>query len=402
MSRSFFALAVCLFCLTTVAQEPTYDFTYTQPSAAFHKDRTFYVHVPELYYETEEAFGVIYVLDAQAASFYHQAKSIVDYLVWSSHLFPVIVVGIHSDNRGTEFIPKDRSLPPDDENNNGQAEVLQGHLQYEVFPFIKENFRINEFRALIGHSRGGAFVAHTLFGEQKDLFNAYIAVSPAMHYLNNQILNDAKERITQQQPFHKFFFGTHGTIGSNERFFGPQVQYLDSLLTQHPNPTLHWHTRQIDDVSHWGVVAPSIDFGLLEMNRAYQVDEFLIEQFAANTQQSLSQQIQAYEAQQTQKLGYFVPLSARSLRRYAGSLGEEEQYNSALELYNLALVKDSHDIRSYFGKAWVLEELGNPNQSIATYEAAKAMLDAKKHALSQEDTEKWLGRIAKELERLKG
>ena len=181
MHRSFFALAICLFCLPLLAQEPTYDVTYTQPSAAFNKDRTFYVHVPELFYETEEAFGVIYVLDAQAASFYNQAKSIADYLVWSSHLFPVIVVGIHSDNRGTEFIPKDRSQPLDSEDNNGQAQVLRDHLKNEVFPLIQQNYRVNDFRALIGHSRGGAFVANTLFSDQKDLFNAYIAISPAMH-----------------------------------------------------------------------------------------------------------------------------------------------------------------------------------------------------------------------------
>ncbi|MEZ4686911.1 MAG: alpha/beta hydrolase-fold protein [Bacteroidia bacterium] len=106
-------------------------------------------------------------------------------------IIPTIVVGIVSDNRGYEFNPE-----------NGE---LHEHLKNEVFPLIEANYRVGTFRALIGHSWGGAFVGNTLFGEHSDLFDAYIGISPSLDAIDGRIFRHADSMLQKGLPKGKFF-----------------------------------------------------------------------------------------------------------------------------------------------------------------------------------------------------
>lgn len=378
------------------------DFDYNIKSEAFDKERKFYVHVHEDYYLNEvDSFGVVYVLDAQASSFYNNAKSIIDYLVWSYQISPMIVVGIHSDNRGTEFIPLDRSLTKDDDDNNGQVHLLQKHIEGEIFPIIKRDFRVNDFKALIGHSRAGAFIAATLFSEKRDLFNGYIAISPGMHYVNKQILNDAAKMIQEQSEFHKFYYCSYGTVGSIEKYFDPQVNYLDSLFSAHPNKTIDWNMKKIEGKTHWGVVAPSIADGMIKMNRAYQVDQYLVEQFAEQKDRPIKEQIDAHHQNQFEKLQYAFPVNPARYRRYGNEIEEYGNYKSAIELYDLAISLDGKDLRTYMNKGNALIEMGENIQAKKVYNEALMILQSGNLDMEQEQVDRYRKRIQNNLEKLK-
>ena len=377
------------------------DFDYTIQSNAFNKERTYYVHVPEMYYENEtDKFGVIYVLDAQGKAYYNNAKSIIDYLVWSYQIMPVIVVGIHSDNRGTEFIPLDRSLPQDSPENKGESHLLKEHIKYEIFPRISEEFRTTSFRALIGHSRGGAFVANSIFSDDKDMFNAYLAISPGMHYINEQILNDAEKLIKNQTKFNKFYYCTHGTVGSLERYFKPQVEFIDSLLQAYPNNTLVWAKKAFEGTSHWSCVAPSLVYGLMEMNRAFQVDQYLIEKYADNKEKSIREQIEIRNKKQKEILGFTIPVDAASFRYYGNQQSEYEQYEKAIELFDLSIELEPGDVRSYWNKAWAYGKLDNKSSAISTYKKALQIVEVNRLNLSSEDVERWKKNILTELDKI--
>ena len=374
------------------------DFEYSISSEAFGKERKVYVHLPETYHENpSDSFGVIYILDAQARSFYEQAKGILSYLNWSRHIFPVIAVGICSDNRGSEFVPLNRSLAAEDEDNFGRAHVLQEHLSQEVFPLIEKTFRVNDFRGIIGHSRGGAFLATTLFSDQKDLFHAYIAVSPGMHYLDGQILKDAEQMIVSQAKFNKFFFATHGTVGSLEKYFEPQVNHLDSLFREHPNETLHWNKLKVNDATHWSCVAPSVAQGLMEMSRAYQVDQYLIDLFASSEKKTIKEQVEAYYEEQEAKLGFTFPLPASRYHYYAGQQSEYGNAEQAIELYDLALEAEPNRIRSLWGKSWIYEEKGENEQVKPICDEILKIVELNEIGMTEEDQEKWRERIRKRL-----
>ena len=396
--KTVLSVILVLFLSTYSQSQNKFDFDFTVESEFFNKERKYYVHVPERYYEDEKTeFGVVYILDGQGREYYNNAKSIIDYLVWSYQIMPVIVVGIHSDDRGKEFIPLDRSLPDDDPENIGQSHLLKAHIEKEIFPTISDSFRINQFRALVGHSRGGAFIANTIFSDERDMFDAYIAISPGMYYLNRQMLKDAEKMISENTTFNKFYFCTHGTVGSLERRFKLQVEFIDSLLQAHPNESLVWGKKEFEGTSHWSCVAPSLVYGLVEMNRAYEVDQHLIDIYADNKEKSIKEQIISREAQQKKALGFTFPIGAPSLRYYGNQQSEYEQYDKALELFDLSIETDPNYIRAYLSKAWVHREMDDIPSATQTYNKALQIIEMNEGDFSSEDVERWKNNIQKQL-----
>ncbi len=62
-------------------------------------------------------------------------------------------------------------------------------VEKEFIPFMEKNYRVDSsFRALGGSSLGGLFVLYTMF-TRTDLFNAYIAVSPAVLWDQGWLIN---------------------------------------------------------------------------------------------------------------------------------------------------------------------------------------------------------------------
>ncbi|MEO0626821.1 MAG: alpha/beta hydrolase-fold protein, partial [Bacteroidota bacterium] len=148
--KIFMVLILILLSFSNVQAQDQMDFDYKIQSEAFGTERQFYVHLPERYYRNDlDSFGILFVLDAQSDTYYNNASGITDYLVNNYQIFPLIVVGVHSENRGSEFIPLDRSLDPGDSDNYGQAEMLREHISQEIWPVVQENFRVNEFKAIV-------------------------------------------------------------------------------------------------------------------------------------------------------------------------------------------------------------------------------------------------------------
>lgn len=395
-----FALFV-LFSQLISAQEQL-DFEFNIDSKHFKKERKIYVHLPEDYYLlNKEKMGVVYVLDGQGTSFFNNAKSIIDYLVWGNQIFPVIVVGIHSDDRGPEFVPKDKTKSVNDPDSYGTADLLSSHLSEEVFPLVEEKFRTSEFRALIGHSRGGAFVANTLFGDNKDMFNAYVAISPGMHYVNNQILDRAETSIKRGDKFNKFFFASYGTIGTLEEYFKPQVEFIDSLLLAHPNPTLMWEKMEFKNTTHWGVVAPTITYAMLSMSRAYQADQYIVEQFCQDDTKDVSMQIDNYYKQQEEKLGLTYPIPARKLRYYGEQQSEKENYSCSLQFYKMSIAKEANNHNGQSGVAWCYAKLGNLKGAIKHYKQCILIVSNNDMGWNEEKKERVLDYYNAEVEKIK-
>lgn len=381
-------LVTCLPIL--IFGQEMYDFVYTINSDYFEEERTFYIHVPEDYYKDSTVdYNVVFVLDAQAESFYNNAKGIIDYLVWSYQIMPTIVVGVSSNNRGTEFVPLDKQKPGDDPANNGQAHLLTSHIQNEIMALVEREFRIRRPYVLIGHSRGGAFVANTLFSEHKDVFDAYIGISPAMHYLDKQILQMAEHEISTGSEFNKFFFCSYGTVGTQEAYFGPQVEYLDSLFYTYPNQTIQWEKKKFNGLSHWGVVAPSLVYGIQSMSRAYKADQYLIEQFAKNNDKNIADQLESYYIDQKDKLGISFKLDFGDLRYYAEQQAEFENYKSASELFKLALIDKQNDARANIGLANALRELKEYDAAVLYYKRVLEVLKENEMNWSESKINAW-------------
>ena len=283
---------------------------HTISSKAFDDERTFYVHLPKKYFtEPSDSFMVVVVLDAQAPHYWNMAKGNLEYMVNNSKVLPMIAVGIHTEDRGREFIPAAKKKVP--YNNDGIAHLLLDHLKNEVLPYVEKKYRVNKMRAIVGHSRGGAFISHTLFSDYRDLFVGYIGISPAMGYIDNQILDDADALFQKGVTFNKFLYCTHGDVGYYEKTFAGHIAYLDSLLEIHPSPSLTFEKGYFPTTDHWSVVAPSWNQGLVQLSRQFRVDQKMLEDFAANESVPIEDQIHSFYKKAKNNLGikYSPPIN---------------------------------------------------------------------------------------------
>jgi predicted alpha/beta superfamily hydrolase len=326
---------------------------------------------------------VTYVLDAQSSSFWNMAKNNIAYLVDNYQAVPMIIVGIHAINRHSEFIPlpKDRAI---DENTPGTAHLLHKHFEEEIFPLIEENYRVNQHRALIGHSRGGGFVNHTLFSNKFQMFNAYIAISPALGYWNNQILNDADSILKHRTEFNKFLYASHGDVGSYEYNFKNQVEHLDSLISKTNNNTLGWYKEYIKETDHWSTVGPSINKAMVKMSREYWVDQKILEEFANNADLKFKPQIKAFYKEKQEKYKYTVLPDERILLFIGNDFGELGNELRALETYEWGLELDPSNVSLNKNVAWVHKKNRRYTKAINYYEKALLSLEKIKNDMEEE------------------
>ena len=101
----------------------------------------------------------------------------------------VIIVGItwggdhpNPDSlRARDYTPtNEKSLP-----QSGGADKFLSVIKNEIFPLIEKNYRVDTTdKTLIGCSLGGLFTMYTLF-THSDMFNRYVAASPAFMWDNN-------------------------------------------------------------------------------------------------------------------------------------------------------------------------------------------------------------------------
>ena len=61
-------------------------------------------------------------------------------------------------------------------------------IQTELFPFMQNKYRTNDFRLLIGHSLGGYFALKTLYNHPR-IFNGYVAHDPSIWFNDKELLN---------------------------------------------------------------------------------------------------------------------------------------------------------------------------------------------------------------------
>ncbi len=94
----------------------------------------------------------------------------------------VIIVGIPNTDRTRDLSPSKPSNAgatgaPQFPTAGGADNFLK-FIETELMPEIEKRYRVTPYKMLAGHSLGGLFAVHAMV-TKPDLFNSYIAVSPA-------------------------------------------------------------------------------------------------------------------------------------------------------------------------------------------------------------------------------
>lgn len=370
-------LFVVTLCTSSLAQNPT-EIDHTLTSEVFGKERKVRVFLPNRYYrDTTATFAVTYVLDAQHDIFWNAVKGNAGYLVDNYSIMPMIFVGIVSDNRGSEFSPP--------------ATTLQDHIEKEVIPLIEQTYRTDGFRAILGHSWGGAFVGSTLFSERNNLFDGYIGISPSFGDTDNVIEQNAKEMLSKNTAFNKYLYFSHGDVGRREVEFAGYVNNIKALVEQYPNKTLVYQPRHIQRVGHWQIVGASVCDGLISMSRNYFADQAVIEGFAKKG--NITEQVQQFNRNQKEQFGYLHKASGNYLNFVANDFRDLEQYQSALEVYQLALEDDPDNVKVHVNICDTYDKMGNIPIAKKQFLKTQQLLEAQKDKVSENyyrDVSEWI------------
>jgi len=368
-NRIIFACLLTLVSLNAQAQDKS-NIEHVIESKSFGKERVVKVYLPDQYLQDATSkYIVTYVLDAQSNEFWDMAKSNIGYLISQYAVIPMIVVGIVSDNRNKEFSPP--------------AAQLQQHLRDEVFPLIEQEYRVRNFRTIIGHSRGGAFVAGTLFSDNNDLFDGYIGISPSFSDQGELIIENATTMLNANKVSKKYLYLSHGDIGSAEHKYAANVATIDSLIKEYPSESLAWKTKLFAGTDHWQVVIPSFNDGLVSMTRNYFADQKVIQDFAKVPNSDLKKKIEEYYLRNESLFGFAHKTSPGYLNYIAEDFRDSEDYRNAIVLFKMALEEKPDDLRIHLGLADTYDKMKENSSAREAFRKSLELLERQKDTVDE-------------------
>ena len=266
------AVALLLFAAAAHAQAPP---LYEAPerlvikSQVLGEERTILVRTPPAYAaRTTERFPVLYMTDGDAHI--QHTSGTVSFLARNARMPEMIVVGITNTDRTRDLSPTRVERLPGNPNvrfpTSGGADNFLKFIETELIPHIESKYRTQPFRALAGHSLGGLFAVHAMVAKP-ELFNSYIAVSPALQWDNFVIIDRAKEFFKTRKEYNRTLFTSLGNEpGDIGDAFG---MFRDELQRQQVKGFV-WEAVRYDDEDHGSVVLRSHYAGLRKIYDGWQ------------------------------------------------------------------------------------------------------------------------------------
>lgn len=223
----------------------------TIKSTVLNEDRTVLVRVPANYAQSKEKFPVVYMLDGNAPN-PSMMTGIIEQQASSGAIPEMILVSIQNTNRTRDMTPTKTERA----GSGGSDKFLQ-FIETEVIPLIEKNYRTHPFRIFAGHSLGGLTVVYA-FVSRPELFNAYIAASPVLHWDNNFVIKRAEELFKQNKDWKKTMFIALG----DEPAYTNGFNSFKDLLDKSKPKSFDYEFRQMREENHGSVVLQAYYWGL--------------------------------------------------------------------------------------------------------------------------------------------
>jgi predicted alpha/beta superfamily hydrolase len=241
------------------------------PSKVFQLQRRVQIYLPSGYERSKARYPVLYLLDGDA--YYTAVAGMVRNLSESSGRIPeMIVVSIPNVDRSHELAPAVRNPKP------GEAPFLahQFHqfLKDDLIPWVDANYRTEPFRILVGHSRGGLFSLYTLLN-WPDTFQAYLALSPALWWDDEQIMQDMDTKLRAVRAGRAMRFLYLSAAHESVEISRPAAR-VAKLLEQIRPAGLQWSYEYMAKENHMSSHLPGTLAGLQSVFADLQVPDAVI------------------------------------------------------------------------------------------------------------------------------
>lgn len=228
--------------------------------------RTYQLHVslPASYAtETERRYPVLFVTDGYWD--FPTMWTSYNNLIYDRVVPEFIIVGLgyagenldYGRLRGWELSPVPLEWSPDD---SGHATEFLAYLEQEIIPFMEREYRADpKHRALAGSSLGGAFTLFAMY-TKPELFEGYIAASPAVNLQNGWLFDYEKAFAESGKPLRARLYMT----GAENEWptFLAGIERFDRQIAQRNYEGFAYQYRQIDGERHAGTKAESYVRGM--------------------------------------------------------------------------------------------------------------------------------------------
>lgn len=271
MKRQFLFMTCTLLCLMAMPGQGQTVVQLSLKSAVLGEERTLLVRTPRGYEQNEERYPVLYMTDG-AAQFAH-TNSTIEFLARNGRMPELIVVAINNTDRTRDLTPTKASMreeagrQPVNFPTAGGADKFLAFIEKELIPQIEGNYRTHPYRIFAGHSFGGLLAIHT-FLNHTEMFNAYLAASPSMHWDDHLLSRQAEKFFKDRKELKRTLFFTLGNEGGEmqrgfERFKG--------ILSKQKPQGFVWDSMLMLDEDHGTVVLRSHYYGLRKIFEHWQI-----------------------------------------------------------------------------------------------------------------------------------
>ncbi|OGU55184.1 MAG: hypothetical protein A2V66_00510 [Ignavibacteria bacterium RBG_13_36_8] len=336
-----FILISTFYCNTLTAQPNGEGFvvgkTYRIQSKILNEERRIYVYLPAGYNQSEAKYPVAYLVDGSAH--FHYTTGMVRALASANKIPQMIVIGILNMDRYSDFTPYPISYFP----NSGNSEKFTRFIKEELFPFVEKYYRTESHRVLIGYSLGGLYSIYTSI-YHPELFNSYIAGSPALLHIDSLITVSFSERLKLYPSVPRSLFFT---IGGRESDAIKECTYrFRDILTANAPGTLKWTFNFMEKEDHSTQIFSSFYDGLAKIYADWEIPIDIADKgFEA---------IKDYYKNLSKVYGYDISLSANLINSVVKNLINLKNYESAINILSEAVVlfPNSPSLQNNLGVAY--------------------------------------------------
>ncbi len=287
MKKVFLALIILLPASTLFSQSTEVTISGSQTkkftSAIVNgQEYVLQISLPSGYDKSDKKYPVVYLMESQWD--FPLLTALYGQQYYDGFIPALIIVGITwGGNHPNPDSLRSRDYTPTNEKRltqSGGADKFLSVIKKEVFPLIESNYRVDtNDKTLVGCSLGGLFTMYTLF-THPDMFNRYVAASPAFMWDNN-ILNKYEEQYhaNASNPSAKLFMCVGGVETSV-----PGFEKLTSFLNDRHYSNLQIESRVLENTGHSGTKGEGYARGLQFVFKrpSLQLSSEILQQYAGS------------------------------------------------------------------------------------------------------------------------
>jgi len=358
-----FAFASFLLALTVAAfgQDYAAGNRIAIKSEVLGEERIILVRTPPGYGSDGQRYPTLYMTDGDA-HLGHTASTI-EFLSRNGRMPEMIIVAITNTDRTRDLTPTNASMwRPDGTEakmpTSGGADKFLKFIETELIPKIEKDYRTQPYRVFAGHSFGGLFALHA-FLTRPEIFNAYIAVSPSMHWDNQLLSRKAEDFFKDRKELNRTLFFT---LANEDGAMREGFDRFKGVLGKNKPKGFEWDAMLMEDEDHGSVVMRSHYHGLRKVFDGWQIKADVVAGGAAA--------VESHYKQISAKFGYTLQPPEPLMNNLGYQLMGAGKMNDAIAVFKSNVERYPHSANVYDSLAEAYEKAGKLDLARPNYERA--------------------------------